>query len=162
MGHFYTLDVSGEGAVKSGVFASEGVAFWVYPTPPNGDLAPTGAVELLRYWRPGNHFYTIAPENERGLDTYRREGAVCGEQKSAVDGALPVYRLLRGERHFYTISEAERDSAQPLGYTLEGVGFWAFPSDGPGRVPMYRFLEINKPEAEWYIGGPPLPPNEFE
>jgi hypothetical protein len=40
---------------------------------------------------------------------------------------LPVYRLRNGDRHFFTIDEAERDGAiANYGYELEGIAFYAF------------------------------------
>ncbi len=60
--------------------------------------------------------------------------------------AMPVYRFWSpsNTRHFYTISEAEKDyvlaTYPPNTWTYEGVVYNAFTNDSePGLVPVYRF-----------------------
>jgi hypothetical protein len=44
---------------------------------------------------------------------------------------VPLYRLRNNAYHFYTINEAERDSAvADYGYVLEGIACYVY--DGPG------------------------------
>ncbi|MFE1645643.1 metallophosphoesterase [Microbacterium sp. P01] len=62
----------------------------------------------------------------------------------AAEGAVPVYRFysttFRG--HFYTIDPTERDKVvteMARDWTYEGARFFAYTSQVPGTVPLYRF-----------------------
>jgi subtilisin-like proprotein convertase family protein len=58
--------------------------------------------------------------------------------------AIPVYRFYNTTTgtHFYTASEDERQAvAQFPGFNIEGVAFYAFASNGPGRSAVYRFFD---------------------
>ncbi len=65
---------------------------------------------------------------------------------SGDDGLSPVYRFWspQNSRHFYTISEAEKQYVQTTFasniWTYETVAYYAFADDGePGLAPVYRF-----------------------
>lgn len=55
--------------------------------------------------------------------------------------AVPVYRFNAGTYHFYTMSEVEKNAvlANFPTWTLEGVGYYAYPTQVPGTLPVYRF-----------------------
>ena len=63
-----------------------------------------------------------------------------------VAGTYPVYRLYdsKNERHFYTISDYEKNVAlaQNKLFRLEGIAFYAYPPDATGHYEMYRFLDL--------------------
>lgn len=48
----------------------------------------------------------------------------------------PVFRLNAPNisDHFYTISQEQRDQAEAIGYTYEGIAFYAYPTANPGQV----------------------------
>ncbi len=51
---------------------------------------------------------------------------------------VPVFRLLGGPDHFYTIGEDERDNAvAQYGYHVEGIAFYAYATaEDPGPAPL--------------------------
>jgi len=59
----------------------------------------------------------------------------------------PVYRFFNNNAggHFYTISEAERDTVinNYKWFRYEGVGFYAYPSPTADASPVYRFFNNN-------------------
>jgi len=95
-----------------------------------------------------------------GFDTtYDGEGDVfvakIGEV-SGDDGPLPVYRFWspQNSRHFYTISQAEKDYVQATYpssiWTYETVAYYAFADDTEaGLAPVYRFWS-NALSAHFY------------
>ncbi len=68
----------------------------------------------------GFHFYTRSATCE-GSAGARMEGIMGYIGTSASCGSVPLYRLLRGNDHFFTTSAAERDSAVASGYRLEST-----------------------------------------
>jgi subtilisin family serine protease len=69
-------------------------------------------------------------------------GAAVAMAVPAVATALPVYRFnAAGVYHFYTMSEVEKNYvlANFPTWTLEGVGFYAYPTQVPNTLPVYRF-----------------------
>ncbi len=118
-----------------------------------GPGAPTGTVPVYRFWSPvlGCHFYTIDDaERQSVIDDYPDvllfEGVAFFAWPGARGGAEPVYRFWSPTlaSHFYTISEAERDSVldlYPDVWTLEGIAFHAFVagSQPADTEPVYRF-----------------------
>lgn len=101
----------------------------------------------------GVYFLTSSPEEYQALVTtyayyWTYEGVTLKvyNTQSAMSGLLPVYRFYNdfGGR-FYTISEAEKDAiVQKLpSYHLEGVAWYALPSQQTGTVPLYRFYNTN-------------------
>ena len=47
---------------------------------------------------------------------------------SAVCGATPLYRLAKGNDHFFTTSSSERASAIGSGYVDEGIAGYVWPA----------------------------------
>ncbi|MCB9595402.1 MAG: putative metal-binding motif-containing protein [Sandaracinaceae bacterium] len=76
----------------------------------------------------GFHFYTTSSTCE-GSSGAVLEGTMGYLSPSATCGSTPLYRLVRGNDHLFTISAAERDSAVAAGYRSEGVAghVWASP-----------------------------------
>jgi hypothetical protein len=80
-----------------------------------------------------------------GQDVAMSNGFDSGPIVTAVDPLInPVYRFFNTVTggHFFTASEAERDSVlnNLPQYLFEGVGFEASIVDGPDLVPIYRFF----------------------
>lgn len=69
---------------------------------------------------------------------------VCDIGAFEADFTQPVYRFWSSDYfdHFYTMSEAERNLVNSIWsdyYMEEGVGFYAYPMQLPGSMPVYRF-----------------------
>ena len=153
--HFYTISDAEKLAVQQTLptYIYEGVAYNAYATP------ATEAQPVYRFYnvKTNAHFYTIdAAERQyvaANYPDYRFEGtayyALPASAAAAISAtrALPVYRFYNpsGKTHFYTISEAEKNStiqSQPA-YVFEGPAFYAFAAASPAAVPpsdAARFL----------------------
>jgi len=97
-------------------------------------------VAVYRFWSPSlsSHFYTISEQERDGLVrdfgyvwTYEGVAFYAYPEGQQPAGALPVYRFWSGSgnRHFYTISEQERQTlVDQFSYywTLEGVAWYAY------------------------------------
>jgi len=111
-----------------------------------------GVYDIYRFYntQTGAHFYT-ASEAERDnvrqtLPQFSYEGnsydsnAVVGQSA----GATAVYRFFNTTTgtHFYTASEAEKDSvlATLPQYSFEGVSYYAYNSTGPEQDALFRFF----------------------
>ena len=68
----------------------------------------------------GFHFYTRSSTCE-GAPGSTVEGIMGYVGRAPGCGSTPLYRLVRGNDHFYTTSASERDSAVAGGYRLEGT-----------------------------------------
>ncbi|MDP3278990.1 MAG: hypothetical protein Q8Q09_27605 [Deltaproteobacteria bacterium] len=89
--------------------------------------AAPGLVPFMRCVTPaGWHFYTADP----ACEGVRVEGPMGFISTSPACGAVPLYRLVLREDHFYTTSTAERDSAIGSGYVSEGLAgyVWLTPA----------------------------------
>ncbi|MBN1361377.1 MAG: hypothetical protein JW993_12335 [Sedimentisphaerales bacterium] len=120
----------------------------------SGNLVVTEFDSVARFWSPvlGDHFFTIDDEEADDLivnlpDVWTFEGtAFRAATTRFASGLAPVYRFWsdRFAKHFYTISEAEKDTllkAGPAVWTFEGIAFYAYPQ-GQQPVetrPVYRF-----------------------
>jgi hypothetical protein len=125
-----------------------------------GPAVDIGAYELqtlmpvYRFWSPtlGKHFYTISETEKNWLiDSYAYvwtpEGIVYYAFAQASEpNLLPVYRFWSPQLggHFYTISDAEKDSLiekYPDVWTFEGPVFFAWPEgqQPAGASPVHRF-----------------------
>ncbi len=110
---------------------------------------------VYRFWSPtfSNHFYTISQaEKEYVINQWSQDWMYEGisyyafPQNTAV-GLLPVYRFWSAEyeSHFYTISEAEKDSVISTYssniWAFEGPVFYAYREgqQPAGTLPVYRF-----------------------
>jgi len=111
--HFYTNSRSE--AACCGFTVEHYDFYWLY------DAATAGLVPFYRcLLSSGFHFYTRSATCE-GAPGSVREGVLGYIATSATCGSTPLYRLVRGDDHFYTTSAAERDSAIAGGYVSEGV-----------------------------------------
>jgi len=136
--HFYTIsEVEKDGLIRDYAFIwiYEGLAYHTFSTAADAALKP-----VYRFWSPalGEHFYTINEQEKDGLVRdyaylYIYEGVAFyaypeGQQPA---GAVPVYRFWSGtgSRHFFTVSEQEKQSLIDLYsyyWTLEGVAWYAY------------------------------------
>jgi len=118
-----------------------------------GDLI---SLPVYRFWSPAlsRHFYTISESEKDHLiatyppSTWTYEGPVYNAFADAGEpGSSPVYRFWSplNSAHFYTISEAEKDSIiamYPLNvWTYEGVAWYAYPEGAQpaGTSAVHRF-----------------------
>lgn len=87
-------------------------------------LYRSAAPGLVAFYRcllsSGYHFYTASATCE-GSPGAIVEGTMGYLAPSPTCGSTPLYRLVRGNNHFYTTSAPERDHAIGLGYTSEGI-----------------------------------------
>jgi len=136
--HFYTIsEAERDGLIRDYAFIwiYEGLAYHAFSTAADAALKP-----VYRFWSPalGEHFYTINEQEKDGLVRdyaylYIYEGVAFyaypeGQQPA---GAVPVYRFWSGtgSRHFFTVSEQEKQSLIDLYsyyWTLEGVAWYAY------------------------------------
>ena len=103
--------------------------------------------------RRGVHFYTASDEEfisvYRSLADFRYEGLVYCIPVGRSDGRgntntneFPLYRFYNRQTgvHFYTMSEAEKNTVQGTladMYAYEGVAYYV--SDDPSGIPVFRF-----------------------
>jgi hypothetical protein len=69
------------------------------------------------------------------------EGVAFKLQPTQLALTVPVYRLhdSRGNRHFYTTSQPEKDIAQnALGFIYESIIGYAYATPAPGTVSLHR------------------------
>lgn len=140
--HFYTMDeVEKQYVIDTypGIWSYEGIAYLAM-----SDQTNPHAVPVYRFWSGvlGSHFFT-ADELEKNkllneyADVWTFEGiafyAFPLEEVPPAD-VLPVYRFWSETlgHHFYTISEAEKDTVVdtwPDVWALEGVAWYAYPPE---------------------------------
>ncbi len=136
--HFYTISESERNKLidkYSHVWAYEGPVYRAATTPYLAGLAP-----VYRFWseKSGSHLYTISEREKDKLvdnfpDVWTFEGIVFyayPESQQPLE-TKPVYRFWKqkGNTHFYTISETEKDKLVKEFsevYTFEGVAFYAY------------------------------------
>lgn len=133
--HFYTASgPERDNVIRKmwGTYRYEGVAY-----PVSSSAANSQGLHRFFNVRNGTHFYT-ASEAERAdvirrlSAIYRYEGVAYKVSPRQVTGALVVYRFfnLKTGSHFYTASEAERDSVRAklsAIYRYEGPAFYIAP-----------------------------------
>jgi len=136
--HFYTIsEMEKDILIRdfASVWIYEGVAYHTFGAAVNPDLKP-----VYRFWsgQHGVHFYTIS-EQERDI-VIRDYGYVWAYEGVAFyaypegrqpAGTKPVYRFWSGvgSRHFYTISEQEKQTIvdqYSYYWGLEGVAWYAY------------------------------------
>ena len=130
--HFYTASGPERDSVVRNLgstYVYEGPAYGVVASPANSD-------PLYRFYnhKNGSHFYTASSEERDRVKstlsaTYTYDGPAYNVSVAPVAGALPVYRFYNRKNgsHFYTTSDAERDSVVSrfsASYTLEGPAFY--------------------------------------
>ena len=89
------------------------------------------------------------------------EGVAFYAYTSSQLDTSPVYRFFNSQlgTHFYTISEAEKNSVlvkYPV-FTYEGPVYYAATTTGDGRAPLYRFYNT-RTGAHFYTTSATLPP----
>jgi hypothetical protein len=115
-------------------------------TDDNCDTIPDNTVgcrvAVYRFSGPGDHMYSLDPAPPSG---YALEGTGWCAYPAAVSGAqlttVELFMLWNagGTDHFYTINEAERDSAIAGGFQLLGNAGFCSPSEIAGfTTPVYR------------------------
>jgi hypothetical protein len=136
--HFYTISEQEKDMLIRDfphVWTYEGIGYHTFSTAADAGLKP-----VYRFWAGslGVHFYTIS-EQERDI-VIRDYGYVWAYEGIAFyaypegqqpAGALPVYRFWspRLSRHFYTISEQEKQTLvdqHSYTWSLEGVAWYAY------------------------------------
>ncbi|MBN1362489.1 MAG: right-handed parallel beta-helix repeat-containing protein [Sedimentisphaerales bacterium] len=150
-GHFYTISGAERDRVLRewpDVWSYEDVAFYAYYR-----LTEPGLVPVYRFWSPilKTHLYTIDETEKNTItkemaDMWIPEGPVfyvypAGEQPL---GTFPVYRFWSAslQRHFYTISEDEKDhllKAYPKEWAYLGVAWYAFVQPNQPKQVAYKF-----------------------
>jgi len=138
-GHFYTTDERERARLVydyPAIWTYEGPAYQAFPDDRSSSVAP-----VYRFWSGQNsaHFYTIDEAEKNHIIAnydyvWTFEGVAFyahpeGEQPTS---ASPVYRFWSDvlSRHFYTMSEAERDyliDNYPIIWTYEGIAWYAYP-----------------------------------
>ena len=135
--HFYTINETEKDSLLAdpGVWTYEGVVYHTFGDALDGDLMP-----VYRFWSDltGGHFYTVSiEERDKLLNEYQGvwipEGPMFyaypeGKQPA---GTKPVYRYWSPitSKHFYTISETERQYVNDnyAGVWIEeGIAWYAF------------------------------------
>ncbi len=103
------------------------------------------------------HFYTASEAERRTVQTtlastYSLEGVAYALDTSATANSSPLYRFFDRKRgvHFYTASEAEKDTVlTTLGdvYQYDGVVTYISLTPEPGTQPVYRFYNFSQGRA---------------
>ncbi|MFC1853642.1 M6 family metalloprotease domain-containing protein [candidate division CSSED10-310 bacterium] len=108
---------------------------------------------VYRFWSDTilSHFYTINEAEKDAIiaqysdSMWRLEGIAWYCFTARETGTLPVYRFWSAQNlsHFYTINEAEKDFIQSQyssdWWQFQGIGWYAFPSQHTGTLPVHRF-----------------------
>ena len=121
--HFYSGD-AGEAACCG--FRVEYSSFFYLAS---GD-GPGRAPFYRCYLASGFHFYTQSPTCE-GAGGAILEFAIGYVETAGGGGSVPLYRLVRGDDHFYTTSAGEHDFAVSVGYASEGLAGYVYLSACP-------------------------------
>ena len=134
--HFYTASTSERDSVLnklSVTYTLDGAAYTI-----NTDN-PANSAPLYRFFNKsnGSHFYTASEAEKNAIvanmsATYTLDGPAYSVCLSPVSGATTVYRFFNKSNgsHFYTASEAEKDSVLAnlsATYTLDGPAFYVAP-----------------------------------
>ena len=135
-GHFFTISEAEKDNIVANLardWRYEGVAYRAHP----GKVA--GTRPLFRFWsdRYRGHFFTISEAERDNIIAnlardWRYEGVAYYVIASPVSGAVPVFRFWSPlyKHHFFTISEAEKDSIiakLSSAWRYEGIAFYAWP-----------------------------------
>ncbi len=137
--HFYTVSASQRDLAISYGYLNQGIAAYVEPTQVAGTLP---------FWRfysgsQSDHFYTTSAAEynyvvANGFTYETVEGYLYSGQ---VAGTVPLYRLswwnstTNDLDHFYTTSDASRNSVIAQGWTYDGVAGYVWLSAGPPPGP---------------------------
>ncbi|KAF9446350.1 hypothetical protein P691DRAFT_708792 [Macrolepiota fuliginosa MF-IS2] len=123
--HFYTTDVAeADHAVNVLGYSSDGVAGLIFPT------QLPGTVPFYRLYNEAifDHFYTTS--NPPNVSGYTLNGVAGYVYSDTACGGIPFYRMWSGPAtdHYYTSTPTELDSAEKVGYTLDGVDGYILPA----------------------------------
>jgi len=98
----------------------------------------------------GNHFYTKNKSEKNNIrntlqNEWNYEGVAYKAYDSADANILPLYRFWNKKTgfHFYTQNEGEKNNLiNNLSDTwnYEGVAYYAYSTNQPGSIPLYRFF----------------------
>jgi hypothetical protein len=156
--HFYTTSEAEKTTVENtlgSVYSLDGIAYGVTSDPKDGQ-------PLHRFYNKtsGTHFYTASEEEKTRVikdlsDTYSYDGPAYNVSAVPATDSRTVWRFynkLNGS-HFYTASEAERDSvASTLSetYVLEGPAFY-LPSRGTITIATFGYSFAGPPDGCAYV-----------
>ena len=87
----------------------------------------------------GNHGIDSKPANTQSGSTLEQSPQASTPNKPVQKAELPLFRLVRGNDHFYTTNCSEKDYAVArYGYSYQGVQAYVFSSPSSHIVPLYR------------------------
>lgn len=129
----------------------DGPAFHAFSRP---DPAYPGLVRMyeLGTWKNGNWLYTT---NQAEVDQLAPPGQTCG--KAGCDnpwsvkreqiyvfpgphpGTVPLYRFYKPQNYGYHFFSGDINEGPALGYALEGIAAYVFPTAVPGSTVFYRW-----------------------
>ena len=80
-----------------------------------------------------------------------------------VAGTIPVFRYYNGSTgdHFYTNNYSEIGDGINMGYTFEGVGFFAFPTQVANSVPVHRWYKTTTRKHFYSTAANEIPPSSI-
>ncbi|MDB5162033.1 MAG: hypothetical protein JWM52_541 [Candidatus Saccharibacteria bacterium] len=123
--YYLTIDAAKKTSLMNMGYSVESGSFNTF----SGLIAPplpaAGRANIYMLNEYGSYFYTTSlPE----VETVLKRGYLYDRvltTANATSSGTPIYRLQKGNRHFYTASTAERDNAiGSYGFTSEGIGFY--------------------------------------
>ena len=155
--HFFTVSLFEKNIALSSGYTDEGVKFYIPMNQSSGD------VPVYRAFRPdtGDHFYTTNPAEVQFAVQYMKysdEGVAFITTSSAT---VTIYRMkwdnffehtnyppgIDLDHHLVTIEEKDAIACAHPTYKYEFVAFSAYAGEGPGRLPVRRFLTAGGPYA---------------
>ena len=111
-------------------------------------------VPLYRFYNASNgaHFYTASEAEKQSVLNHHDwpftyEGPAYHVLDNASADGIPVYRFYNASNgaHFYTASEAEKESVlnhHDWPFTYEGIAYYVLPSAYSDAMPVYRFYNV--------------------
>jgi hypothetical protein len=150
--HFYTTSTTErDNALAFYGYVLEGIACYVFETPPTLVSGATALFRLYDRHGTGDHLYTTSATERDSVVAggYISEGTACFAFSSADPadpGRVPFFRLCNpvNEDHFYTTAAEERDNALVGGYTSQGIACFVYSSALTGTVPLFRLYKPNE------------------
>lgn len=127
LSHFYTIWEGEKNSLVAQGWTLEGVGFWSL------SVQEANTYPVYRFYRTGKgHFYTISEAEKNsliGVYGWTFEGVAFYNYATQVYGTVPIYRMYSSSRmtHLFTSSWDEvLYTSSVLGYTYEGIGWYAF------------------------------------
>lgn len=95
--------------------------------------ASTGLSPVYRLWNPksGDFVWIINPterDNAVSKYGYQLQGVNFYASTKQLDCSVPVHRFLKGAKHRFAVTQADRDALSANGWRDEGARFWAAPA----------------------------------